>query len=53
VAKLVARLLGTAAFWALWNPEISQKYKMGDISKEVTNTLRLAKIVYFFSSPPS
>jgi hypothetical protein len=37
VAKLVARLLATEALVS--NPDISQKYKMGDISKGVTNTL--------------
>jgi hypothetical protein len=31
VAKLVARLLATTALWV----QISQKYKMGDISKGV------------------
>ncbi len=36
VAKLVAHLLATQ----LWfNPDISQKYKMGDISKGLANTL--------------
>ncbi len=40
VAKLVARRLVTAALWVLTsNPDMSQKYKMGDISKEVANTL--------------
>jgi hypothetical protein len=34
-AKLVARLLVTAALWV----RISQKYIMGDISKGVVNTL--------------
>jgi hypothetical protein len=42
VAKLVARLLATAAFWVL-NPNISPKYKMGDISKGMANTLKPAK----------
>ncbi len=28
------------------NPDISQKYKMGDISKEVANTLYPAKKIY-------
>jgi hypothetical protein len=36
VAKLVARLLATAALWVrTLNPDISQKYKMGDISKGI------------------
>jgi hypothetical protein len=34
---LVARLLATAALGSI--PEISQKYKTGDISKGVANTL--------------
>jgi hypothetical protein len=37
VTKLVARLLATAALWV--HPDISQKYKMGDISKGVANTI--------------
>jgi hypothetical protein len=38
VAKLVARLLlATAVLWVR-NLDISQKYKMGDRSKEVANT---------------
>jgi hypothetical protein len=37
LAKLVARLLATATLRV--NPDISQKYKMGDISKGVANTL--------------
>jgi hypothetical protein len=37
VAKLVARLLATAALGS--NADISQKYKMGDTSKGVANTL--------------
>ncbi len=32
MAKLVARLLAMAALWGL-NPGVTQKYKMGDISK--------------------
>jgi hypothetical protein len=37
---LVERLLAAAALWVQTsNPDISQKYKMGDISKEVANTL--------------
>jgi hypothetical protein len=42
VAKLVPRLLATAALWVR-NHDISQKYKMGDISKGVDNTLWPAK----------
>jgi hypothetical protein len=38
VAKLVAHLLAKGS-----NPDISQKFKMGDISKGVANTLQLAK----------
>ncbi len=38
-AKLVARLLATAALYIGSNPDISQKYIMGDISKRVANTL--------------
>jgi hypothetical protein len=41
VATLVARLLATAPLGS--NPDISQKYKMGDISKEVANILLPAK----------
>jgi hypothetical protein len=37
VAKLVARLLATAALGL--NLDISEKYKMGDISKGAANTL--------------
>jgi hypothetical protein len=37
VAKLVARLLDMAALRLCSNPDISQKYKMGDISKLVAN----------------
>ncbi len=32
IAKLAAHLLATAALWVS-SPDISQKYKMGDISK--------------------
>ncbi len=28
------------------NPDISQNYKKGDISKGLANTLKLAKIIY-------
>jgi hypothetical protein len=38
VAKLVARLLATAALWVRIQDN-SQKYKKGDISKGVANTL--------------
>ncbi len=38
VAKLVERPLATAALW-FRIPDIFQKYKMGDISKGVANTL--------------
>jgi hypothetical protein len=41
VAKLVARLLATAAFWV--RIQTSQKYKMGDISKGVATKLSPAK----------
>jgi len=37
--KLLARLLATAALCVGSNPDIAQKYKMGDISKVVANTL--------------
>jgi hypothetical protein len=37
VAKLEARLFATAALCS--NKDISQKYKIGDISKGVANTL--------------
>ncbi len=37
VAKLVAHLLASAALWGRIH-DISQKYKMGDISKGVANT---------------
>jgi hypothetical protein len=43
VAKLVARLLATAALPLGSNPDISQEYKMGDISQGVANTLYPAK----------
>jgi hypothetical protein len=48
VAKLVARLLATVILCRVLpyygnsldsNPDVSQKYKMGDISKGVANTL--------------
>ncbi len=42
-AKLVARLLATAALPVRIHSDISQKYKMGDISKGVGNTLKPAK----------
>jgi hypothetical protein len=38
VAKLVARLLAMAAGAQGLNPDISQKYKMGDISKGIDKT---------------
>jgi hypothetical protein len=38
MGNLEVRLLATAALWGL-NPDISQKYKMGDISKGMANTL--------------
>jgi hypothetical protein len=38
MAELVPRLLATASFLGL-KPDISQKYKMIDISKRVANTL--------------
>jgi hypothetical protein len=38
VAKLVACLLATAAPWLRVQKNL-KKYKMGDISKEVANTL--------------
>jgi hypothetical protein len=41
VSKLVAHLLATAALRV--RIQISQKYKMGDISKRVTKTLSPAK----------
>ena len=38
--KLLAPLLATAALWGGGsNPDFSQKYKMGDISKGVGNKL--------------
>jgi hypothetical protein len=37
VAKLVARLLDTAVLWV--RPDISQKFKEGDINKGEANTL--------------
>jgi hypothetical protein len=44
VAKLVVRLLATAALWVrINNQDISQKDKLGDISKGVANTLKPAK----------
>ncbi len=39
VAKFLARLLATAALWI----RIQTKYKIGDISKGVTNILKPAK----------
>jgi hypothetical protein len=36
-AKLVTRLLATAALCS--NPDISELYKLGDISNRVANTL--------------
>jgi hypothetical protein len=42
VAKLVARLLATAALWVR-SQTSPQKTQMGDISKGVTNTLWYAK----------
>jgi hypothetical protein len=40
VAKLLARLLASTLYSSLGsNPDISQKNKMGDISKGVANTL--------------
>jgi hypothetical protein len=36
VAKMVARLLASAD---LWDPDISQKYKMDDINKGMANIL--------------
>jgi hypothetical protein len=44
VAKLVVRLLVTAGLCS--NPDISQKFTMGDISKGVANTLLPAKNIY-------
>jgi hypothetical protein len=38
---MVARLLATAD---LWDPDISQKYKMDDINKGMANILFPAKI---------
>ncbi len=38
VAKLVARLLVTATLWVRIQTSL-KKYKMGDISKKVANTL--------------
>ncbi len=44
VAKLVVRLLATAALWVrMNNPDISQKDKLGDISTGVANTLKPTK----------
>jgi hypothetical protein len=40
---MVARLLATAALSLGSNPDICQKYKMGDISKGVANTFYPAK----------
>jgi hypothetical protein len=40
------RLLATAALWLGSNPDISQKHKMGGISKEVANTLEPAQKIY-------
>jgi hypothetical protein len=45
VAKLVAHLLTTAVLWVRI-PDISQKYKMGDISRGVAKTLQPAKKLY-------
>ncbi len=39
---MVARLLATAALWVS-NPDISQKYKIGDMSKGVADTLARKK----------
>jgi hypothetical protein len=50
VAKLVAHLLDTAALWVRRH---LSKYDMGDIIKEVANTLEPAKKIYkkmFFRS---
>jgi hypothetical protein len=45
VARLVACLLATAAPWLRIQTNLN-KYKMGDISKEVANTLEPAKKMY-------
>ncbi len=42
MAKLVARLLATAALWVRFQTYL-KKYEMGDISKRVANTLYPAK----------
>jgi hypothetical protein len=39
VAKLIAVLFATAAIWVRIQISLKKKYKMGDISKEVANTL--------------
>ncbi len=39
VAKLVARLLATAALWVRIQTSLKNRYKMGDISKGVAKTL--------------
>ncbi len=46
LAKLVARLLATAALWVRIQI-LSQKYTMGDISKGVANTLKPAKNIQY------
>jgi hypothetical protein len=38
-AKLVARLLATAALWVRLQTSLKNTYKMGGISKGVANTL--------------
>jgi hypothetical protein len=44
VAELAARLLATAALWVRIKTSVKNtKYKMGDISKVVANTLWPAK----------
>jgi hypothetical protein len=42
VVKVVAGLLATAALWVR-HPDISQKYNIGNISKEVACTFQPAK----------
>jgi hypothetical protein len=46
VGILVARLLAGSSLGS--NPDISEKYKMGDISKGVANTLQPAKKTNIF-----
>jgi hypothetical protein len=43
VSKLVARLLPTATLWIRMHADISQKYKIGGMSKGVANTLQPAE----------